>query len=196
MKIRQDRGTHYVYEPFNNTMSLLTLSMGFKEPDGVKHAERCVCMRKGLCRSVQNQEVGNYSDLHSNLFCIKRKIIQPSNVKIMVIPIVKAIPVILSSFFVFVKLLYVLRAIYVPKVINVFGVHGNTLKLCCIIQICRNLIFSGPYQAKFLNETPQGDQDRRLDLFIGLISDSLRRKKVSRPTFIAPLFNATQRHSR
>jgi len=57
-------------------------------------------------------------------------------------------------------------------------------------------MFSRSYQARFLDETPQGDQDRRIYLFIGLISDSLRRKDDSRLTFIVPLFNATQRHSR
>jgi hypothetical protein len=51
----------------------------------------------------------------------------------MVIPSVKAIPVILSSFFIFVELLYVFRAIYVPIVVIDFGVHGNTLKLCSVI---------------------------------------------------------------
>jgi hypothetical protein len=51
----------------------------------------------------------------------------------MVIPSVKAIPVILSSFFIFVELLYVLRAIYVPKVAIDFGIHGNTLKLYSVI---------------------------------------------------------------
>ena len=96
----------------------------------------------------------------------------------------------------FVKLLYALRAIYVPKVVITFEWNDNMLKSYSIIWICRDPMFSRSYQARFLDETPQGDQDRRFYLFIGLISDSLRRKDDSRLTFIVPLFNATQRHSR
>jgi hypothetical protein len=47
----------------------------------------------------------------------------------------------------------------------------------------------------FLDDTPQGNQGRCLNLFIVVISDSLRRKDASRQTFIAPLFDVTLRHS-